>query len=190
MMITCPKCGYVRQPQDTVPDYQCPKCQITYEKYLTIQKRQVALTEQQKSEVIGSAPGGMPLFNKMTFLMGLAIILDIFFSISKILSSILNLLVTYAIPHFITVVAGILCALLPAWLLVRSHNLWSKLPNIKKTIYLLAIGVILYIVGYSILYFKFYFVGFHIPSLLMVAGGIMILFLWTKLIIVNVDIQG
>lgn len=186
MMITCPKCGYVRQPQDTVPDYQCPKCQITYEKYSTIQKRQVALTEQEKSEVIGS----MSLFNKMVFLMGLAIILDIFFSISKILSSILSLLITYTIPHFITVVAGILCALLPAWLLVHSHNLWSKLPNIEETIYLLAIGVILYIVGYSILYLKFYFVGFHIPSLLMVAGGIMILFLWTKLIIVNVDIQG
>ena len=31
--VTCPKCGYVRQPTDTNPDWQCPKCQIAYLKY-------------------------------------------------------------------------------------------------------------------------------------------------------------
>lgn len=32
-MKTCPKCGYVRQPQDEAPDYECPKCGIVYAKF-------------------------------------------------------------------------------------------------------------------------------------------------------------
>lgn len=31
-MKTCPKCGYVRQPQDEAPDYECPKCGVIYAK--------------------------------------------------------------------------------------------------------------------------------------------------------------
>lgn len=30
--ITCPKCAYVRQPTDTAPDYECPKCGVIYSK--------------------------------------------------------------------------------------------------------------------------------------------------------------
>ena len=30
--VTCPKCGYVRQPYDTAPDYECPKCGVVYAK--------------------------------------------------------------------------------------------------------------------------------------------------------------
>lgn len=33
MSVTCPKCGYVRQPHDTAPDYECPKCGIVYAKF-------------------------------------------------------------------------------------------------------------------------------------------------------------
>lgn len=33
MTITCPKCAYVRQPTDTAPDYECPKCGIIYAKF-------------------------------------------------------------------------------------------------------------------------------------------------------------
>jgi hypothetical protein len=32
-MTTCPKCGYVRKPTDTVPDWECPSCNIAYAKY-------------------------------------------------------------------------------------------------------------------------------------------------------------
>lgn len=28
----CVKCGYVRQPSDTAPDYECPKCGVIYDK--------------------------------------------------------------------------------------------------------------------------------------------------------------
>ena len=29
----CPKCGYVRGPDELAPEWQCPNCQIVYEKY-------------------------------------------------------------------------------------------------------------------------------------------------------------
>ncbi len=32
MSITCPKCNYQRQPAETVPDWQCPKCGVAYSK--------------------------------------------------------------------------------------------------------------------------------------------------------------
>jgi TPR repeat protein len=31
-MTTCPKCGYERKPQESVPDWQCPRCGIAYAK--------------------------------------------------------------------------------------------------------------------------------------------------------------
>lgn len=31
-MTTCPKCRYTRQPSDTAPDYECPKCGVVYAK--------------------------------------------------------------------------------------------------------------------------------------------------------------
>ena len=32
-MTTCPKCGYVRKPSETVPDWECPSCGIAYAKF-------------------------------------------------------------------------------------------------------------------------------------------------------------
>ena len=32
MSKTCVKCGYVRLPSDTAPDYECPKCGVIYAK--------------------------------------------------------------------------------------------------------------------------------------------------------------
>lgn len=32
-MTKCPKCGYVRKPEDQAPDYECPKCGVIYAKY-------------------------------------------------------------------------------------------------------------------------------------------------------------
>ena len=28
----CPKCGYIRKPDDDAPDYQCPQCEVVYRK--------------------------------------------------------------------------------------------------------------------------------------------------------------
>ena len=32
MTVTCPKCGYVRHPNDPAPDYECPRCGVVYAK--------------------------------------------------------------------------------------------------------------------------------------------------------------
>ncbi|MCK9987418.1 MAG: hypothetical protein AzoDbin1_03890 [Azoarcus sp.] len=42
MTTTCPKCNYTRQPSDTAPDYECPKCGVIYQKYLEAQRAQRA----------------------------------------------------------------------------------------------------------------------------------------------------
>lgn len=34
MSAPCPKCGHIRRPTDTAPDYECPRCGIVYAKYL------------------------------------------------------------------------------------------------------------------------------------------------------------
>ena len=33
MATQCPKCQYIRSPEDLVPDWQCPSCGIAYQKY-------------------------------------------------------------------------------------------------------------------------------------------------------------
>ena len=32
MSVMCPKCGYLRKPQDAAPDYECPQCGVVYAK--------------------------------------------------------------------------------------------------------------------------------------------------------------
>ena len=60
-MTTCPKCGYVRQPTDTAPDYECPKCKIIYSKFdpaaekrrqadLELKRQKAAEAEAQRLE--------------------------------------------------------------------------------------------------------------------------------------------
>jgi len=39
---TCPKCDYIRQPSDTAPDYECPKCGVIYHKYIEAQRARMA----------------------------------------------------------------------------------------------------------------------------------------------------
>ena len=68
-MTPCPKCGYERQPTDTAPDYECPKCKIIYSKFdsaaekkrqdLLELQRQKANKNPLKSEIIPS------FFNKI-----------------------------------------------------------------------------------------------------------------------------
>jgi predicted RNA-binding Zn-ribbon protein involved in translation (DUF1610 family) len=38
----CPKCGYVRKPQDSAPAWQCPSCGIAIEKYLATRQAAAA----------------------------------------------------------------------------------------------------------------------------------------------------
>ena len=53
-MTTCPKCGYVRQPTDTAPDYECPKCKIIYSKFdpaaEKVRQASIELKRQQAAE--------------------------------------------------------------------------------------------------------------------------------------------
>ena len=48
-VMQCPKCAYVRQPEDTAPDYECPKCGIVYAKFdAAAEQRRQALVERQR----------------------------------------------------------------------------------------------------------------------------------------------
>lgn len=46
-MKVCPKCGYARSPNDTAPGYECPKCGIVYEKFLSASK---AINEPKRNQ--------------------------------------------------------------------------------------------------------------------------------------------
>jgi|GEM_PF-2082678 len=41
-MTTCPKCHYTRRPEDTAPDYECPKCGVVYAKAASRPSKQPA----------------------------------------------------------------------------------------------------------------------------------------------------
>ena len=34
MYTTCPKCGYVRQPEDSADEDLCPECGLIFSKYM------------------------------------------------------------------------------------------------------------------------------------------------------------
>jgi hypothetical protein len=58
----CPKCGYVRQPEDAGAAGECPRCGVIYEKYLQQQARAAAATriiavgaEQVEAEQAGES---------------------------------------------------------------------------------------------------------------------------------------
>jgi len=34
----CPKCGYVRQPNETVSEFQCPSCKVMYAKHVPVKE--------------------------------------------------------------------------------------------------------------------------------------------------------
>lgn len=69
----CPKCGYIRKPEDTSPDYECPRCGVIYAKYsreveeqreiLEAKARELAAREKKRAEAnapsaLNSADGG------------------------------------------------------------------------------------------------------------------------------------
>jgi uncharacterized protein YbjQ (UPF0145 family) len=63
-MIVCPKCQYVRQPHDTAPDYECPKCGVIYAKAIPVDneviKEKEAIKEKIKQAQISGDWGDVP----------------------------------------------------------------------------------------------------------------------------------
>lgn len=89
-MTTCPKCGYVRKPTDTVPDWECPACNIAYAKYHAAPAPAPAAAEapaprglveeeprtrEDDDEPLYDAEGGSPIpgvfFGALVFLIGM-----------------------------------------------------------------------------------------------------------------------
>jgi len=60
MSAKCPKCGYIRQPSDTAPDYECPKCGVIYAKAAQSQQKAQEPPEakDQKTNASGVGRGG------------------------------------------------------------------------------------------------------------------------------------
>lgn len=49
MVVKCPKCEYVRQPEESTPDYECPKCGIIYAKFdPAVEAQRRALAERSR----------------------------------------------------------------------------------------------------------------------------------------------
>lgn len=55
-METCPKCGYARQPADTAPAYECPKCGVIYAKYLQAQAAKLAAQRETSAAGVAADP--------------------------------------------------------------------------------------------------------------------------------------
>lgn len=56
MSTPCPKCGYIRRPTDSAPDYECPRCGIVYVKYLKALHEKAAAADQAMTDTAQS-PG-------------------------------------------------------------------------------------------------------------------------------------
>ena len=54
MIITCPKCEYVRKDIESVPDYECPNCGIVYAKYEAIRKSKYSSKRPTSSKAGGT----------------------------------------------------------------------------------------------------------------------------------------
>lgn len=46
----CPKCGYIRKPEDIGPDYECPRCGVIYAKYSRAVEEQREVLEAKARE--------------------------------------------------------------------------------------------------------------------------------------------
>jgi predicted nucleic acid-binding Zn-ribbon protein len=60
MPIQCPKCGHVRSPNETAPDWECPACGIVYAKYRAPAAR-AAVPQPATAPRIPTAPARTPL---------------------------------------------------------------------------------------------------------------------------------
>lgn len=50
MYTTCPKCGYVRDPDDRTPRDRCPACGVVFDKWLKLQMQTQLAAEREQAE--------------------------------------------------------------------------------------------------------------------------------------------
>lgn len=67
----CPNCGYVRKPEDLCPDWQCPSCQIAYNKASQRNIYQPPRTTAQSNAITGQTAYS---HNTLKFLVTIAVI--------------------------------------------------------------------------------------------------------------------
>lgn len=62
----CPKCGHIRSSTDTNPAWQCPRCQIAYQKYRPGARQLAARLAADGREMAAEAKGDHSLFALIT----------------------------------------------------------------------------------------------------------------------------
>lgn len=196
MITTCPKCGYVRQPQDTAPEYQCPQCQVIYEKYMLHQKRVAEeLEKKAKSKPkLGhhkehTQVAAVSLFHKIVVLVGFAVLIETILGLSTLINDNLTIEIVSKVPDFIWNfvgqwfgleegwgrLLGIICGLIIAGGVIYWSKLWSRIPDAKVVIYVLLAGIITYFIGITRLLPYRPIVDIYLPSLFIILGSICIL---------------
>lgn len=134
-MLACPKCGYIRKQEDTAPECQCPHCQIVYAKYLAYQEKRLAqqkVFQRQQTEFVP-----ISFLGKCLFFIGLAVIVELFFSVLALSGFFLRLW---------GVGTGYIVVGLLSYYVIYSNQLWSRLPHRKKINWLLVLGIVLYFI--------------------------------------------
>lgn len=188
MITTCPKCGYVRQPQDTAPEYQCPQCQVIYEKYLLHQKRVAEELEKKIKPKLGhhkeyTQVAAVPLFHKIVVLVGFAVLIETYLKLSMWITKYLGIDI-YVIPSAISrwllpegagKLLGILCGLFIAGGIIYWSKIWSRIPETKVITYVLLAGIITYFIGITRLLPYRPIVDIYLPNLFIILGSICIL---------------
>jgi hypothetical protein len=61
----CPKCGYIRRPQDNAPDWQCPACGIAVAKFQAPVQGDVQLPDAKALLTMTVDPPQLPLANRI-----------------------------------------------------------------------------------------------------------------------------
>jgi hypothetical protein len=56
MNTVCPKCAYRRGPDEVVPDYECPRCGVVYEKYRAVATRRDREAVSASAEAMAAGP--------------------------------------------------------------------------------------------------------------------------------------
>lgn len=188
MITTCPKCGYVRQPQDAAPEYQCPQCQVIYEKYLLHQKRVAEELEKKAKPKLShhkehTQAAAVPLFHKIVVLVGFAVLIETYLKLSMWITKYLGIDI-YVIPSVISrwllpegagKLLGILCGLFIAGGIIYWSKIWSRIPETKVITYVLLAGIITYFIGITRLLPYRPIVDIYLPNLFIILGSICIL---------------
>ncbi|AWM80817.1 hypothetical protein DKL61_10910 [Gammaproteobacteria bacterium ESL0073] len=133
-MIVCPTCGYIRKKEDTNSRFQCPRCQMAYADSLLYQEK--IMGQQERLSTVKQEFIPISLFGKCMFFLGLAVVIQVLFSIMSLPSFFWNRAgATIGCYFFIGLIT---------YFIISRHQLWLRLPNIKKIDTSLAIGLIVY----------------------------------------------